>query len=219
MPSQRCMVGKIELPRPKGALSKDHEDRRSDIIAALVARLCKPDAMHASYRELAAAAGVSTSTMQHYFGKRTAVVQAVVEESQRQAAGKFAALAQPQGDFASSIRGVIDFTLLGFQRFGVGDVYAMGLTEGLNNRAIGPVVVASVLEPSIEAIADRLREHQALGEMRSDRDARHAAIMLLSPLLVLLLHQGPLFGQAAYPANLELFCTELANNFVNANAA
>ncbi len=206
------------MARSTGALNKQHEARRTEILQLLMQRLSQADAMHASYRELATAAGVSISTMQHYFGKRADVVIAVLAESERQAAPYFAVLGQAKGDFATSVRSAIAFTRLGFEQFGVGNVYAMGLAEGLNNGVVGPHVVARVLEPSIAFLADRLRAHQAAGDMRTDADARHAAIMLLSPLIVLMLHQGPLGGDATHPADLDRFCADLADGFIRAHS-
>jgi len=206
------------MGRPSGARSRDHDARRSEILQRMAQRLCQSDAMHASYRELVAAAGVSVSTLQHYFGRREDIVAAVLQQAQKTAAPHFDHARQATGTFRESILDFLSYFRLGFEKFGVGDVHAIGLVEGLRSTALGPVVVDAVLEPSIEALTARLGEHQRRGDMRPDSDPRHAALMLLAPGLVLMLHQNELGGAARYPADLDRFFAELAEAFLRAHA-
>jgi AcrR family transcriptional regulator len=180
-------------------------------------RLAEHDAMHASYRELVAAAGVSISTLQHYFGRREDIVAAVLQQAQQSAATHFDQVSKSKGTFRESILDFLAYFRLGFECFGVGDVHALGLVEGLRSSALGPKVVEAVLEPSINALTARLSEHQRRGEMRADSDPRHAAIMLLAPGVLLMLHQRELGGAASHPADLDRFFAEHAEAFLRAH--
>jgi AcrR family transcriptional regulator len=205
------------MGRPSGARSRDHDARRSEILQRMARRLSERDAMHASYRELVEAAGVSISTLQHYFGRREDIVAAVLQQAQQSAAPHFAHVRQATGTFRESILDFLAYFRLGFECFGVGDVHALGLVEGLRSTALGPVMVDAVLEPSIDALTARLSEHQRRGEMRTDSDPRHAALMLIAPGLLLILHQRELGGAARHPADLERFFAEHAAAFLRAH--
>lgn len=205
--------------RPRGARDAGHEARRREMLGRLMARLSAADAMHASYRELAAAAGASMSTMQHYFGKRTDIVEAVLAEARAGAAPFLATLRVPEEDFAESIRAAVGFVRLGFEQFGLSALFAMGLAEGLRHSVLGPRFVADVLEVSIEALTARLEAHQARGQMRRDVAARDAAIRLLSPLIFMYLHQKELAGEAGWPADMDRFAAEHVGMFVLAHRA
>ena len=205
------------MGRPAGSRSRDHDARREEILARLAARLAQHDAMHASYRELAVAGEVSISTLQHYFGRRADIVAAVLRRAQHNAVPHLELARRADGDFAQSITAFLENLRFGFEQVGLGDLHALGLVEGLGNTVSGPVMVDAVLEPTIAALTARLAEHQAAGEMRRESDPRHAALMLLSPMIVLLLHQRQLGGAAAYPADLDRFVADHAAAFVRAH--
>jgi AcrR family transcriptional regulator len=173
--------------------------------------------MHASYRDLAEAAKVSVSTLQHYFGRRADIITAVLMEARAQAAPYLAHMSQPSGSFEVSIRDALAYFRLGFERFGLDDLHALGLAEGLRNREIGPVFVEQVLEPSLKAVTERLGEHQKRGEMRPDEEPRLAALFLLSPLILLFLHQKDLGGTRNYPVDLDAMLALHARAFVTAH--
>jgi AcrR family transcriptional regulator len=187
------------------------------MLAKMAARLSVIDSMHASYRDLAEAAGASISTLQHYFGKRTDIVAAILADARDRAAPMLAQLQQPSGHLEQSIRDALAFIRIGFEQFGLSGLFAMGLSEGLRHSVIGPRFVADVLEISIDAVAVRLAAHQDRGEMRRDTDARAAAIRLLSPLIVAYLHQKELGGEKDWPLDLDSFVDAHAETFVRAH--
>jgi AcrR family transcriptional regulator len=205
------------MGRPSGTRSHDHDARRTEILQKLGQRLVARDAMHASYRELSVAAGVSISTLQHYFGRRADIVAAVLEHAEKSAASHLAHMRAPTGRFRKSIEAALNYMRLGFERFGLGETHALGFVEGMRDTAVGPLVVDCILEPSIDAIAARLAAHQARGEMRSDVEARHAAVMLLAPVVLIMLHQHELGGAAQHPADMDRFFSEHLQAFVRAH--
>lgn len=205
------------MGRPSGARGRDHDARRAELLNRMAQRLSEPDAMHASYRELAAAGGVSISTLQHYFGRRADIVTAILQQAQQKAAAHFDHVREPAGAFRKSISEFLAHFRLGFERFGAGDVHSLALVEGLRNSSLGPIVVDAILEPSIQALTARLAEHQRRGEMLAASDPRHAALMLMAPALLLMLHQRELGGAERHPADLDRFFAEHAEAFVRAH--
>lgn len=205
------------MGRPGGTRNHDHEARRAEILQRLAQRLAMRDAMHASYRELAAAAGVSISTLQHYFGRRADIVAAILQDAENHAAEHFEQVREPAGSFRESVGAALAYIRLGFERFGVGDIHALGLVEGVRNGAVGPIFVDSVLEPSIDALAARLAAHQLRGEMQASVEPRHAALMLLAPVVFIMLHQHELGGAARHPADMDRFFDDHLNAFVKAH--
>jgi AcrR family transcriptional regulator len=205
--------------RPSGTRSKTHDARRREITARLTERLALPGAMHASYRDLVAASGESISTLQHYFGRRENILLAVLEESRSQADPYLDYARTPLSDFHASVRDVVDHLRVGYEQFGLGDIFAIGFVEGIRNAAIGPSMVHQLLEPAIDAVAQRLSIHQSRGDMRDDVLARHAAVLLLSPVIVIMLHQRDLGGRQSHPADMDRFIDDHVASFVRAHAA
>lgn len=207
------------MGRPSGKRAKDHDERRREILARLTSRLSAPNAMHASYRDLAASSGESVSTLQHYFGKRADILTAVMSESRRSAEGHlaFSRTPDPDDEFADSIWTVANYIRLGFEQFGLGDIHAIGLVEGIRNPAIGPAVVNDLLEPTIEALAARMAIHQQRGQMRREALPRHAAVFLIGPILLIMLHQKELGGRHSHPADMDRFFKDHVEAFIRAH--
>lgn len=207
------------MGRPLGARSRDHAAKRAEILTVLTQRLSRHDAMHASFRDLVEASGVSVSTLQHYFGKRADIVAAILDTAHTNAAPYLAHMSDAPAGFQNSIEAALSHIRLGFERFGVGDLHVLGLVEGLRHSSLGPTVVNELLEPSLKAIAARLKRHQERGEMRPESDPQGAALILLAPVILLLLHQNDLGGASTHPKDVDAFLREHCNAFVRAYAA
>jgi hypothetical protein len=74
--------------------------------------------------------------------------------------------------------------------------------------------VSESLEPTIAAVTERLAAHQARGEMRSECDARSAALALISPLILAHLHQRDLGGSTSHALDMPQFIAQHADTFV-----
>ena len=101
------------------------------------------------------------------------------------------------------------------RRVRLGDVFAVSLAEGLLDAEIGPVSLRYILDPSIDVLQRRLEHHVARGEMIKC-DTRAAALMLLSPLLLALLHQHQMGGRICSPVNLESLSEQICDAFLRA---
>jgi AcrR family transcriptional regulator len=201
------------VPRPKGARDGDYDEKREALLRRMSERLARRNGTRPSLRQLAEAADVTAPTLRHYFGGRDEMVAAVFAESRRLGDGFIRAAAEPRGDFGESVRDALDSVLQGMQRGPLGDLFAVGFIEGLMNDRLGPACLANVVDPAVDAITQRLEAHQARGEMRPG-NARHAALALISPLLIACLHQTQMSGQAERPLDLPALIEDLAIGFL-----
>jgi AcrR family transcriptional regulator len=201
--------------RKQGTRNLAYDERRGALIDRLRKRLGDRDAGLASWRELAAAAEVSLSTLTHYFGRREDVVRAIMEDDFQRGAQPLATMAQPSGPFAQSIADALRHMAEGFRYGGLGAMFATGLIEGLRHPGLGPAFLDNALEPTIVAAEARLFAHMAAGEMRKV-DPRGPALALIAPVLLAFLHQAELGGADRRPMELDAFLAEHAGAFVRA---
>ena len=120
------------------------------------------------------------------------------------------------GDLRGSLLDLLRRTAMGW-RFGVGRLYQGGLALGLGDGRLGPAYVDNLLEPLLQAVEARLAKHHAWGEARVEHP-RFAALQLVSPLVLALLHQDGLGGAECRPLDLDAFIVDLADGFVRAHA-
>lgn len=203
------------MARTKGARNLDNDARRREMIERMRSRLGQRGAARASWRELAAAANVSLATLNHHFGRRDDVIRAILEANGSDGVEPLAVLAVPKGDFADSILAAVNHLATGLQ-FGVGEMVAIGLIEGLRQPGLGEVFVEESLEPIIAAMVHRLDAHQARGDMRRV-DSRIAALQLVAPILLADLHQQQLGGAATHPLDMSKVIVGVAESFVRAH--
>jgi AcrR family transcriptional regulator len=200
------------MGRVEGSRNHTYEERRRALLLRVRARLGQPGASGASLRQLAEACGVSLPTLRHYFPQRADLILAVLGENLADGRSHLAHIATATQPFAASIREALGYIAFGFDH-GLGEVHTVGLTEGLRDPVVGPGFVSLVLEPSIEALQRRLDAHVAAGEMRAV-DTRHAALVLLSPVVLLMLHQRELGGATTHPTELRQFLDDQTEGFV-----
>lgn len=206
------------MGRPTGSRNPDFESTRNGLLQAALERLGEPDGTRASFRELAAAAGVSVATLRHYFATREQLIEAVLAwchvAGQRYLLEVATGPLEPVSESLSRLLARIEE---GFQR-GLGRVHAIGLSAGLREPLLGPAYLREVLDPTIEAVEARLARHIARGELRPG-DVRHMALSLVTPPLLALLHQGVLGGCRTRPLSYAAFCADHVSGFLRAFAA
>lgn len=173
-----------------------------------------------SLRELSAAAGVGTPTLKHYFGARQDIVDAIFEESLRLGRQGLDAQSRSDKPFASSVHdyaSALVFALDNERDPRLGDLFAVSLAEGLLDARISTSTIKHIVDPTLEALVERLTLHMQRGEM-IQTDARAAALMLLSPILLACLHQNQLHGAQDRPIGLEALAETVGAAFVRAFA-
>jgi AcrR family transcriptional regulator len=205
------------MARVKGSRNADYEKERARLLEAARLRLLAPDGAQASFRELAEAAEVSTATLRHYFGSREALVMEVMADMHRRGLPYLLASAtEPHGPVRESLQWFLQTLLTGW-RLGVGAVHAFGLSAGLGHETLGPAYVKELLEPTLQAAEARLARHIADGELRRC-DVRHAALELVCPVVLGLLHQLQLSGASCRPLDVERFLADHLDTFLRAHA-
>jgi hypothetical protein len=115
----------------------------------------------------------------------------------------------------SSLREVLERIARGWTSGFLGSLHRIGLSEGLRHSATALDYLVDVLEPTLQALEKRLQasiEHGLIIEC----DTRHAALALVSPLLLALLHQHDLGGTRCRPLSVPNLIDEQVNMFARA---
>jgi AcrR family transcriptional regulator len=206
------------MARTSGSRNRDYDDKRLALLKRLGPRLSDLSRARPSFREMAGAAGVSVPTLRHYFTDREGVLQAYLVWQGGESARYRPLVATTEDPFEHSIRRVLHGSAFGLRDMGRIRTHVLGLTEGLHNARVGPSYLQATLEPLLASVEQRLTLHVARGEMRAV-DLRHAAISLLAPLLLAILHQRELGGASVRHLDLDRFLDDHAAAFVRAYAA
>lgn len=207
-PAANSKLTRVRARRP------DYDGKRRQLLGLIALRFKQPD--RPSLRELAVAAGVTVPTLRHYFGDREGVVSAVLADAYARAAPFLALAARPDGALGPSLQTGLAQIVQG-HLFAVGGFHAIGLTEGLLHRTLGPHYLQTILEPALQAFELRLQAHIDRGEMKAV-DVRQASLGLLAPVVLFMLHQGELGGQRVRPGAAQDLIAFLVSGFVAAYA-
>ncbi|MEO1236788.1 MAG: TetR/AcrR family transcriptional regulator [Planctomycetota bacterium] len=204
------------MSRPIGSTNQGFDEKRTRLLTALREALfsAKPPM---SFRGLAAAVGVSVPTLRHYFGDRDRLIVEVLRDCHRGAAEELEITAVALDDLEASVAAVLAHISAGFDYGGLTQLNRLGLTEGMSGPDLAAAYLAEVLEPTIRAIESRLKTHIRRGQMR-DIDPRFAALQLISPVLMVYLHQDALNGKERYPLDRRVVLDELTRSFCRAHA-
>ncbi|HEU4408824.1 MAG TPA: hypothetical protein VFS43_26420 [Polyangiaceae bacterium] len=211
------------MGRTPGTKNQGHDERRRElsrqVLRAVVASGGRP-----SLHELARSTGASIPTLKHYFGDRSGAVAEALRTVEVDAAAHLERLASPgRATLPGSLRAMATELAEAWTQFGVGPLFAAGLAAGVFDERAGPGYVDGVLEPTVRAVERRLRAHAERGELSVGADdelgVRTAALALLSPLLVALLHQHDLSGRQCRPLDLPAFLERHVERFLKAYGA
>jgi AcrR family transcriptional regulator len=203
--------------RRTGSRNLDYDRTRDRILSDLVESILASDRSHLSFRELAHAAGVAPSTLRHYFPDREQVIEAVLARVHELGIRHVAEGATAErGPAPEALRWFLGDLATGWVR-GVGRAHVLGLVEGLGEPAIGPAYLRALLEPTLQSAEARVALHVARGEI-APCDVRHAAVELVSPVIVALLHQKALGGGGVRHLDLGTFLDEHVLRFLRAYA-
>ena len=205
------------MGRPAGRRNPGYDARRHAIAQRLLMRLAQPEGAKASLRDLAQSAGVSVSTLRHYFGSRQGALQAAIGQVRVMGEPWMEIAANDQLDqpLADSLLWFFHLFVEGW-RTGVGAMVSESISAGTGDQKVGVSAVEDVLEPILAAIEARLGHHQQAGELEGQADLRHAAIALFSPVFVALLHQETLDGVRCRPLDLHRFLEDHVARFAKA---
>ncbi len=205
------------MGRRAGSKNLDHDRTRVEIVSRLTDQILSSRRTNLSFRELAETAGVAPSTLRHYFADREAVLLGVLERVHDLGLRYVAEGATADhGAAPESLRWFLGFLVEGWSR-GVGRAHELGLTEGIGEASLGPAYLRMLLEPTLHAAEARIALHMARGEI-GPCDVRVAAVELLAPVVVVLLHQRALGGAAVRHLEIGPFLDEHVGRFLRAFA-
>lgn len=206
------------MGRPKGVRDADYPAKRAELIRRMSMLVLRRQSARPSFRQLAQAAGVSVPTLRYYFEDRNGAVVAVFEGYFELGFSRLRSLAEPMADLDTSVRDFCKSLVFGLRaprEIRLGDVFAVAIAEGLMEPGLGPATLRFLIDPSVAVLQARLDHHLAVGEMIAC-DTRAAALMLLSPILIALLHQDHLGGAATSPVDIDALMDEICSAFLRA---
>ena len=204
------------MGRTSGARNTDYVARRNGLLAKLKSRLSLQDGEPSSYRDLAIAAGVSVPTLRHYFGNREQLIKSIFGRALEGGADHLARTQTPEDeDLDLSLHRFLQRLVSGWTAGDLGALHRIGLAEGLRSPTTGLNYLTDVLEPTLRAVETRISHYQ-LRQLVIDCDVRHAALMLVSPVLLALMHQHDLGGTRCRPLDMDALIREHVKAFVRA---
>lgn len=201
------------MARTPGARNEGYFERRDEMLRTLVPALLREGPGTLSLRRMAEHAQVSVSTLRHYFGDRTGVLTAVYEHLHDEARPYLDATSRVQGDdVRAELKRFLEGLVAAWRRFEVGRMHVLGLGEGFADETLGMAYVNDLLEPTVTTAERFLADLDDHGMLRVDHP-RSAALALISPLVVALLHQDPLHGDQCRPLDLPAFIDHHVEGF------
>ena len=188
------------MPRPAGVRNHDFEQKRADLVRRLTDYALSSDLRRPALRQFAQALGTSEPTLRHYFGDRSGVVLAVLEEIGQRGQVTWNAVSTPASDLATAIEEYFRLSAAGIQHGGYVRAHAFGIIEGLADEELGQAYLRLVLGPALKAISVKLG--RTPGGLPDPDQQGAAAMALFAPLLGLSIHQNLLGGDTSEPIDV-----------------
>jgi AcrR family transcriptional regulator len=204
------------MGRPAGSRSADYEVKRAELAHRMAQFIVRDDLRRSSLRELSQAAGVTEPTLRHYFGTREGALKAAFEHCARDAQGALAQAAIPKEGLRRSLRAYLEAEAARLCD-GALRTKAAALVEAMSHAEVADAFLATLMEPSIRALEQRLASHIRREEMRPC-DVQVAAMALYGSLFAMLLQQELLNGKRARALSLPAYLDALAESFASAHA-
>jgi AcrR family transcriptional regulator len=188
------------MPRPAGARNHDFDEKRAALLDtltdfALAAALTRP-----SLRQFAIAAHQSEPTLRHYFVDRQGLVIEIIGNLNKRAQVTWEMAARPAANPADAVNDYLTFSQAGMEKGVFNRFHAFALIEAFADDTVGKVYLDQILEPSLKAFSDKLRNTP--GATRDEAELRAATLLASAPLLVLGMHQELLGGKNVAPIDM-----------------
>lgn len=202
------------MGRPSGSRSSDFESKREALAASVLKHLLRTGAPETSMRSLAAASGVTPPTLRHYFGDRIGAIAAAFEIAHQAGAEHLERTrSMDRGNAEATLAAALGYLVQGWREHGVGALHAIALAAGLTTDSLGVTYLQELLEPTLVAFESLLGRLDADGELAVP-DPRVAALQLIAPLFLALLHQQELGGRSCRPLDLTSFLDAHVQGFL-----
>lgn len=191
------------MPRPAGVRNHNFEAKRTALLDALTEFALRDDLRRPSLRQFALAAQASEPTLRHYFKDRQGVVIAILEHIHTRALPLWDVIKTGAPDTATAVEEYFRVTEAGLTHGGFARAHAFGIIEGMADEAVGQAYLEYLLDPALEAVSEKMAATPGRPETEVER--RASAFIMLSPILVMTLHQQLLGGAEASPIDTDGF--------------
>ncbi len=195
------------MPRPAGVRNRDFEKKREILLDTLTEFALNDDLRSPSLRQFAIAASASEPTLRHYFGDRRGVVIAILGHINKRALPIWSVVRTPSDNPGAAVEEYFRVTRAGMVHGGFARAHAFGIIEGMADEVVGQAYLEYLLDPALEAVREKLS--QTPGGGISEENGRAAAFMMLSPILVMTLHQLLLGGEERSPLDPDTFFSQI----------
>lgn len=191
------------MPRPAGVRNHDFEAKKTALLDTLSEFALNDDLRRPSLRQFAIAAHASEPTLRHYFKDRQGLVIAILKHIHNRALPLWKTIATGSPDTATAVQEYFRVTEAGLTHGGFARAHAFGIIEGMADEIVGRAYLEFLLDPALQAVSDKM--DATPGKPATEAERRAAAFMMLSPILVMTLHQQLLGGKEVSPINTEGF--------------
>ena len=195
------------MPRPAGVRNHNFEAKRTALLETLTEFALSDDLRRPSLRQFALAAQASEPTLRHYFRDRQGVVIAILGHIHDRAIPLWDVIKTGAPDTATAVAEYFRVTEAGLTHGGF--ARAFGIIEGMADETVGQAYLEYLLDPALEAVSQKMDATPGRPETETER--RASAFMMLSPILVMTLHQQLLGGQDASPIDTDAFMKLMQN--------
>ena len=197
------------MPRPAGVRNHDFEAKKTALLDTLSEFALNDDLRRPSLRQFAIAAKASEPTLRHYFRDRQGLVIAILQHIHLRAIPLWEIIATGAPDTATAVEEYFRVTEAGLTHAGFARAHAFGIIEGMADEKVGQAYLEFLLDPALKAVADKMDATPGKPETLDER--RASAFMMLSPILVMTLHQQLLGGKDASPVDTGGFLKLMQN--------
>ena len=191
------------MPRPAGVRNHDFEAKKTALLDALSEFALNDDLRRPSLRQFAIAAKASEPTLRHYFKDRQGLVIAILKHIHDRAIPLWDVIATGSADTATAVEEYFRVTQAGLTHGGFARAHAFGIIEGMADEKVGQAYLEFLLDPALKAVSEKM--DATPGKPETETERRAAAFMMLSPILVMTLHQQLLGGREASPVDSDAF--------------
>lgn len=197
------------MPRPAGVRNHDFEAKKTALLDTLSEFALNDDLRRPSLRQFAIAAQASEPTLRHYFKDRQGLVIAILKHIHGRAIPLWEVIATGAPDTATAVAEYFRVTEAGLTHGGFARAHAFGIIEGMADETVGQAYLEFLLDPALSAVSEKMDATPGKPETLDER--RASAFMMLSPILVMTLHQQLLGGKEASPVDTAGFLKLMQN--------
>lgn len=185
------------MARPAGVRNHDFEQKRNALVEALTRFAITAELRRPSLRQFAKAVDASEPTLRHYFKDRKGVVVAILAHMGKIGRSIRDSIAVPSDSISSAVKDYYRIATPGPQFELYMRAHAFGLIEGIADDTAGKAYLKYMLEPALTTITEKLAATP--GTPKSASELRAAAFAILSPLILMGIHQTLLGGAEEAP--------------------